>query len=39
MYTFTQKFAAKLNKSSWREGGHKKGKGSPYMLPLITVDL
>ena len=28
-----------LNKSSWREGDHKKGKGSPYMLPLITVDL
>ena len=20
-------------------GGHEKGKGSPYMLPLITVDL
>ena len=29
-----------LNKlSSWREGGHKKGNESPYMLPLITVDL
>ena len=28
-----------LNKISWREGDKKKGKGSPYMLPLITVDL
>ena len=28
-----------LNKSSWRERDQKKAKGSPYMLPLITVDL
>ena len=26
-----------LYKISWREGDHKKGKGSPYILPLITV--
>ena len=26
-----------LHKIRWREGDHKKGKGSPYMLPLITV--
>ena len=28
-----------LNKISWMEGDHKKGKGSPYILPLITGDL
>ena len=28
----------KLNKSSWREGGHKKGKGSRYMLPPPPPD-